>query len=367
MRLNIIHNGGSFSIEVDESMELGDLCALLELECSIPVANQQLLYNGMPLSGAKESLNALGLATNSALHIHDKTQQQQSPPPVPQRPADNRHGQASSGNDALLEAHRQQVLNNPHLMRELSQTHPEVAEAARNDPAEFGRLLVQLREQQQEAAHRQQIEMERLNADPFNIEAQQKIEEMIRQENIMRNMEAALEHNPESFASVTMLYIDVVVNGTPIKAMVDSGAQSTVMSYSCAERCGIMRLVDKRFAGEARGVGKAKILGRVHNAQMKVGLQVLMCSFAVMEGAHIELLFGLDMLKRHQMCIDLKQNALVIGEENIQFLPEHMIPKEEHEQLVPPMAAVPSGTPSSSARSETSAQQGGMTTTTTTT
>ncbi|KAJ2733528.1 DNA damage-inducible protein 1 [Coemansia sp. BCRC 34962] len=242
------------------------------------------------------------------------------PPALPQRVG---QGQL----DPLLEAQRQQVLNTPQLLRQLSILHPNIVRAAQTDPAEFGRLLTQLQLEQRNGQDERDREMERLNANPFDIESQRKIEEMIRQENVMRNMETALELNPESFASVTMLYIDVIVNGTPVKALVDSGAQATVMSHSCAERCGIMRLVDTRFSGEARGVGKAKILGRVHNAQLVLGSQTLLCSFTVMEGAHIGLLFGLDMLRRHQMCIDLKQNALIIGEELIEFLPEHLAPK----------------------------------------
>lgn len=73
------------------------------------------------------------------------------------------------------------------------------------------------------------------------------------------------------------------------------------MSTACAERCHIMRLVDTRFSGIATGVGTQRILGRIHMCQIQIEGSFLTSSFSILADQKMDMLLGLDMLKRHQV------------------------------------------------------------------
>ncbi|KAM6533720.1 DNA damage-inducible protein 1 [Fusarium falciforme] len=329
------------TLEIFPDMTLATLRESIQAESTIPPTSQHLYHNGRLISDDAQTMEQHQIKDGDMLALHVRDMRGSTGvPEQARRPQPRRRG----GNEQDPELIRLQILGQPAVRAQLQRQHPELA-AAVDNPARFAQIFHDSQDREQRERMERQREIERLNDDPFNVENQRKIEEMIRQERVMENLQNAMEHNPEVFGRVHMLYLDVAVNGHNVKALVDSGAQATIMSPACAEECGIMRLVDTRFAGVARGVGTANIIGRVHSAQIKIGNLFLPCSFTVMEGKSVDLLLGLDMLKRYQATIDLAKDKLIIQGEEVPFLGEAEIPKEEEAAIVQePTLPGPDGT-----------------------
>ncbi|CAM9722303.1 unnamed protein product, partial [Phaeothamnion confervicola] len=107
-----------------------------------------------------------------------------------------------------------------------------------------------------------------------------------------------------------MLFVDCEVNGRVMRAFIDTGAEVTVISAACAERCGLSEHIDRRFAGRAIGVGSATILGRIHDVSLRLGTACLPCSLAVIDHSEMDLLVGLDVLRRYRCDISLSNNSM---------------------------------------------------------
>lgn len=318
------------TLEVSAEMTLGALRSLIEAE-GIPAPTQHIYHNGHLITDNAKTLEELQITDGDmlALHIRDM---RGNTGIAPGHQGQQQAQRSSSSQQQDPELIRLQVLGDPRLRAELERANPRLV-AALNNPQQWAQVFRESLDRQEADRRARMREIEQLNNDEFNPEAQARIEEIIRQQAVTENLQNAMEYSPESFGRVHLLYIDVKVNGVKVKALVDSGAQATIMSPACAEACNIMHLVDKRFSGVARGVGTANILGRVHYTMLQVGSKFLPAPFTVMEGKHVDLLLGLDILKGHQATIDLARNKLIIQGEEVSFLGESEIPKETEEAV----------------------------------
>ncbi|KAL6275393.1 hypothetical protein ACE6H2_018994 [Prunus campanulata] len=335
------------NLDVDPHETVENVKALLEVETRVLLQQQQLLYNGREMRNS-EKLSALGVKDEDLIMMVSNAAPSASANALSFNP---------DGSAVNPGAFQQHIKNDSNLIAQLFQSDPDLAQVILgNDLNRLQELLRQRHRQKSELRWQQDEELALHYADPFDVEAQKKIEAAIRQKGIDENWAAALEHNPEAFARVVMLYVDMEVNGVPLKAFVDSGAQSTIISKSCAERCGLLRLLDQRYKGIAHGVGQSEILGRIHVAPIKIGNIFYPCSFLVLDAPNMEFLFGLDMLRKHQCIIDLKDSVLRVGggEVSVPFLQEKDIPSRFLDEERFAKEASSSGAPVTSGTADTS-------------
>lgn len=194
--------GDLLSLDVFPDMTIDTLRSSIQAEARIEPSAQHLYHNGQLISDYSKTMSELGIADGDMLALHVRDMRGTTGVPAPaaagrhrgQPPAPRGGGARPAPQDPELV--RLQILGNAHLRAELANQQPEMA-AALEDPQRFAQLFnASFDREQRERAERQQM-IQRLNDDPFDVEAQARIEEMIRQERVMENLQNAMEHNPE--------------------------------------------------------------------------------------------------------------------------------------------------------------------------
>lgn len=292
-------------------MSLQDLNAYIESETGVPKEEQVLYHNYKRLEGWNRTIAQLGITEGDIIVLSEhKT---------------NSISESNITSDDRIEMLRQQIHGDSQLRSQIRELDPDLFSKL-SDPEVFRDIMIARLRGRDANFNVQNEEMRKLHQNPEDPENQAKIFEMIRQQQIDENLQLAYDISPESFVQVNMLYIKLRINGHETFALVDSGAQQTIIHPKLAEEFGILRFLDKRYAAMSIGIGSARTEGRIHSVPVSLGdsnLEVP-CSFTVIE-THVGILFGLDMLRRHKCLIDLGQDALLIGEHKVGFLNESEI------------------------------------------
>ncbi|UKK02305.2 DNA-damage inducible protein [Theileria orientalis] len=312
-------DGQLFTLYVENDWNFLKLNELIKDNLNIPVENQRLYLDGNLLNGNYNTISDSGIKNGDVLLVKSE------------RPGFDLSSLLGSDDDKVSdEALRQRARE---IMQEFKpgsaflqtlrfHNEPLYNALQSNNEEEVFKIVKKEYEEtkKKELDHRKKLMKAYL--DPLDPESQSLIHKEIEMNRINDNLISAQNYLPESFGKINMLYVKVEINNVVMKALVDTGAQSTIMSKECASRCNLLRLVDERFKSVAVGVGTMKTLGKIHLADMKIGTVFIPVSFIVMEEATLEFILGLDVLRRYTCDINLKKNYLGINDVNVPFMSE---------------------------------------------
>lgn len=191
------------TLDLPPGLTIADLKGFVNAETQLPQASQQFYLNGQPIQGDTKTLEEAGIKDGEMIAMLVRQ-------PQPQAASNNmgtqrtqqRSGGGGGGRAARqpgpdeIETMRLSILGNPAAMANMRSQQPDLADAI-NDSGRFRDVFQTMVRQDEDRERERMNQMRLLNEDPFNVEAQRKIEEMIRQESVQENLQHAYEHNPE--------------------------------------------------------------------------------------------------------------------------------------------------------------------------
>lgn len=196
------------SFELPLSLSIADLKGFVTAETNVPPAAQQFYINNSPIQGEGKTIGEAGIKDGDmvAMLIRQPQQQESNSSNTTndmgqarrggQQSSAQQRGQQRGQSPNEIETARLSILGNPGAMAQVREQRPQLAEAI-NDPARFREVWMEMLREDEEREQERLEQMRLLNEDPFNVDAQRKIEEMIRQQSVQENLQFAYEHNPE--------------------------------------------------------------------------------------------------------------------------------------------------------------------------
>ncbi len=197
------------NLDVGQEMTIADLKAIIHADTGVPPVEQALFFNTIQLRDDTQTLEHYQIREDSMLGLlvqpsYDGPESANRGPEG--RSASDAEGPIPPRSGGLQDAEsvRLQALGNGNLLDNLRYHHPELFLAI-NDPERFRQIWEYSLRYQNNIEAEKHRELAILNADPFNIETQMKIEEIIRQEQVMENVQSAMDYTPEGKSAIHLL------------------------------------------------------------------------------------------------------------------------------------------------------------------
>ena len=185
------------SLEVYPEMTIETLRSSIQAETTYHPSTQHLYHNGQLITDNSKTLAELGVADGELLALHVRETRGSTTVQAPGRqPQQSDRSAPRPPTQQDPEVIRLQILGDPNLRGELARSRPDLV-AALEDPQRFAGLFADSLDRERRERDERHRQIQLLNSDPFDIDAQAKIEEIIRQERVMENLQNAMEHNPE--------------------------------------------------------------------------------------------------------------------------------------------------------------------------
>lgn len=110
-----------------------------------------------------------------------------------------------------------------------------------------------------------------------------------------------------------MAYVVCEIGNVAVEMMVDTGAESSVISMPLVRRLNLTGCLDTSRQGVASGVGSARISGRLRNIPVKMGQVEFQLDFIVLEVSEEIFMLGIDQMRKFKCVVDLERQSLIFG------------------------------------------------------
>jgi len=124
--------------------------------------------------------------------------------------------------------------------------------------------------------------------------------------------------NPFAASSSHMAIVPCTIGNISIEMLVDTGAQTSVLSMPIVRQLGLINRLDRRYMGVAAGVGQARISGKISNVicAFGVGHVEFPMDFIVLDIKDSLVILGLDQMRKYKCLVDIEREKLIFGGKN---------------------------------------------------